>query len=213
MNTRLFLLSILLVISTSVANGQIVRSFGVKTGLTASNIRSPDFENEGVTFSFDEDRRRGLLLLVFVEWIDSDAFSIITEAGYIPRGNAIEISGLTRADNEQGFEPTVTRFVRRFDYLSVALPIKARWTGRKVIPYAIAGPRVDFLIDGKPKTALVESYRSTAFGIVVGIGIENASSISVFGEVRYNTDFTNSLPDVPRDAYNNAFDLIIGLRF
>lgn len=213
MISRLLVLSVLLVIDVSGLNAQVVRSFGIKAGLTVSNIRSPDFENEGLSFSFDEDRRRGLLIMAFVEWIESGTLSIITEAGYIPRGNEFELSSATRADNEQGFEPAITRFVRRFDYISVAVPIKARINGGNVVPYAMAGPRVDFLLDGEPETILVESYRSTAFGIVMGVGIENASSISIFGELRYNTDFTNSLPDAPRDAYNNAFDLIIGLRF
>lgn len=213
MISRLFILVVLLSSGASIASAQVIRSWGIKTGLTASNIRSPDFENDGVSFSFDEDRRRGLLVMAFVEWIDAGAFSIITEAGYIPRGNEFELSSITRADNEQGFEPSITRFVRRLDYFSVAVPVKARLAGGSVVPYVMAGPRVDFLLDGEPETILVESYRSMAFGVVMGVGIENATSISIFGEIRYNTDFTNSLPDAPRDAYNNAFDLIIGLRF
>ena len=212
MISRLLVLVLVLFIGAGPSSAQVVRSFGIKTGLTASNIRSPDFENEGVSFSFDEDRRRGLLVLAFVEWFDVGAFSLITEAGYVPRGNEFEIMDVTRSDDGQGFEPGLTRFVRKFDYISFAVPVKARLRGGKVEPYVLAGPRVDFLVDGEPETQLVESYRSTTFGVVMGIGIESASSVSIFGELRYNTDFTDSLPDAPRDAYNNAFDLIIGVR-
>ena len=81
-------------------------------------------------------------------------------------------------------------------------------------PYVAGGPRLDVFLGGDPDEGLPSSYSSTAFGGTVGGGVETSRlfPVTIFGEIRYNFDVTNSLPDVPRDAYNNAFDVLIGVR-
>jgi hypothetical protein len=148
----------------------------------------------------------------FVEWLGSSPVSIVTEAGYVQRGFATENEGRDDQNN-----PTWTfRTDERFDYISLAPQAKVRLQRGRVAPYALAGPRLDFFLGGSPdeEGSLASYHASTAFGGVLGAGLEFSQGrpVTPFAEIRYNFDVTNSLPDVPRDMYNNAVDFILGVR-
>lgn len=195
------------------AQAQLIRGYGVKAGVTAANVRSPDLDLGGETpISFDTVRRYGVSALAFAEWLDLPFLSVVTEAGYVQRGYATETEGRDLNNNPIG----TIRSDTRFDYLSFAAHAKLRAPGGVVAPYVIGGPRLDVLLGGSPggEGSIVSYYSPTAFGITAGVGAETTEllPVVVFGEIRYNVDFTNSLPDVPRDMYNNAFDVLVGVR-
>ena len=93
---------------------------------------------------------------------------------------------------------------------------KLRYVDAAVVPYAAVGPHLDVFLGGRPdeERTLAYAYSSLPFGGTVGIGVEAGKILPVhlFVELRYSFDVTNSLPDVPRDANNNAFDWMLGIR-
>ena len=195
------------------AHAQPVRGYGVKVGPTSSDVRSPDLDLGGEEpISFDTKRRTGLAAFAFVEWLKAPPFSVVTEAGYVQRGYATE-----HQDTDVEGNPTGTlRFDDRFDYLSFAALAKLRLPGGSLAPYALGGPRLDVFLGGNPdeEGTLASAYAATASGGTFGIGAEAAGllPVPIFIEVRYSFDVTNSTPDVPRDVYNNAIDLLVGVR-
>lgn len=208
---------LLLLASAAIAlpvSGQIFRGYGVKIGVTFSDVRSPDLDLGGEEpISFDTKRRIGVLASAYLEWLNLPAVSIVTEAGYVQRGYTTEHEGRDAQNNPAG----TVRFTTRFDYVSFAMQGKVRLPSATLVPYAVAGPRLDIFVGGDPNEegTLASSYSTTAFGGTVGAGLEAPRILLVrlFGEIRYNFDITNSLPDVPRDAFNNAIDLLVGVRF
>ncbi|WP_456428572.1 outer membrane beta-barrel protein [Rhodocaloribacter sp.] len=201
----------LLLIMNLPARAQAIRGFGVKIGPTSSDIRTDaGFENDPLVEK--RHRRTGLVAFVFVEWLDASPLSIVTEAGYAQRGYYTEHERRDARNDPAG----TFRVTTRFDYVSSAALLKFRHTGTSLAPYALAGPRLDVFLGGNPDNdPIAEAYNSLAAGGVVGFGVETESllPVSVFLEARYSFDLTNALPDVPRDAYNNAFDVLIGVRF
>lgn len=200
-----FILTLAVSLATaSLTHAQLIRGYGIKAGVSSSNVRSPD--------SFDTKRRTGFGLFAFMEWLGTSPLSIVTEAGYAQRGFATEQEGRDAQNNPTG----TFRFEDRFDYLSLAAHAKVRWPSAPLAPYVLGGPRLDILLGGDPdgEGSLASSYSSTAVGGTFGAGVEISRNLPValFAEIRYSFDVTNSLPDVPRDAYNNAFDVILGLR-
>ncbi|MEM9665581.1 MAG: porin family protein [Bacteroidota bacterium] len=210
---RLVLLLIAVLLPLMPAQAQVLRGYGLKLGPTASDINSPDLEFEGGDpLRFDTVRRYGVAAFVYAEWFSQPFFSLVTEAGYTQRGFAIEYEGRDAQNNPSG----TVRTDDRFDYLSTSMLLKARLPLRADAPYVLAGPRLDFFLGGSPsgEGTLASAYSSTAFGGSIGLGVEvdALEVLTLFVESRYGFDVTNSLPDVPRDAYNTAFDLLIGIR-
>lgn len=205
----LFLLLLMAALAVP-AQAQLIRGYGVKGGLTNSDVRSPALDGIGITF--ETKRRNGLAAFAFVEWLSGPLFTVVTEAGYVQRGFTTTLEVRDAQNNPVGS----FRADDRLDYLSFAALAKVRRSNGRLAPYALAGPHLDFFLGGDPdeEGTLASSYATTAFGGTVGVGIEAALQIPawVFLEIRYSFDVTNSLPDVPRDAYNNAFDVLLGIR-
>ncbi len=208
-----FLLFLILSAIVLPVRAQVLRGYGIKAGLTSSNVRIPEIGRGGDNpFRFETKSRLGPTALAFVEWLNLPALSFVTEAGYVQRGFLTEHEGRDAQNNPIG----TIRNVTRFDYLTFAGQAKVRWPISAVQPYAIGGPRLDVLLGGDPdeEGTIVSHYSSIAFGGTFGVGLEAPERLPLmlFVELRYNVDLTNSLPDVPRDSYNNAFDLLVGVR-
>lgn len=201
---------------TSPCVGQVVQGFGIKLGPTSSSIN--DFEYG------DVHRRTGLAVLGFVEWFDTRMISVITEVGYVQRGFE---TGPHEGRDAQNL-PTGTYMLNtRFDYITSGVLAKVRPIKGRVTPYLVIGTRVDFYLGGDtsfdsdairlpgdPGGGMEDHYRGFAFGGAAGLGFEAPVSraIVLMLEVRLNLDATNSLPDVPANARNNAVDVLLGIR-
>ena len=190
---------------------QLLRGYGVKVGPVAGDVRSPGLDGES-SIPLETERRIGLAAFAYAEWLDLPRVSVVTEAGYVQRGFAFEQAN----SDEEGNPAGTIRFGTRLDYLAFATQLKLRLPEGLLVPYLVGGPHLSLFLGGDPdgEGALASSYAPTAFGGAVGVGAEASRLLpfAVFGELRYGFDVTNSLPDVPRDAYNNAFELLVGVR-
>lgn len=210
MKSFLYLLFLPATLSVS-AQAQWVRDYGLKVGVTSSDVRSPDvFDND--PFNESRHRRTGIAAFAFVEWLDASLFSVVTEAGYAQRGFYLEQEHRDAQNNPLGIRKTFYRF----DYLSTAALAKLRYDRGGVVPYLVVGPRLDVLLGGEPggEGSFVDVFAPTAFGSTVGVGaeVDQPLPVRLFFELRYSFDVTNSLPDAPRDIYNNALDVLLGIR-
>ena len=195
--------------ASSSTHAQIVRGWGVKAGLAFSDVHSPPLAGFP-DFNAETRRVRGFAAHAFGEWLNVPHFSVVTEAGYAQRGYYNEQLYM----NQAGTNLQTVKIITRFHYMSAAVLAKGRYQTRGAVPYLLVGPHLDILV-GAPDGGLAEEYAATAIGGTYGLGVEvpHVLPVVVFVEARYHVDYTNSLPDVPRDAYNNVVDVLLGIRF
>ena len=151
--------------------------------------------------------RAGIDAGIFVEWLDMPILSFITEAQYIQKGVT------------EGFDDFI--FARpRVDYISVPILAKVRlsippFTDSQYMPYMIAGPRVDLLINEITDRHFLSfgKFKNIDYGASVGAGIE-FSTIAPFRidlEFRYSPNFTDSYTDFYTKVRNNSWELLLAV--
>jgi hypothetical protein len=198
--------------------GQVFQGIGLKLGSTSSSISDYEYG--------DVHRRTGLAILGFVQWFDTRLMSVVTEVGYVQRGFE---EGPHEGRDDQNLPTGTYMLDTRFDYVTSALLAKLEPIAGRITPYALIGPRVDFYLGGDTSfdsdaiqlpgivggwLGLEDEYRGIAFGGSAGLGLEAPVSraATLLLELRLNLDVSNSLPDVPANARNNALDVLVGLR-
>lgn len=170
------------------SHAQLVQDYGVKGGITFSSLQSSKYDSV-------PGRRTGYSIVGFAEWLDLNAFSLMTEAGYVQRG--IEAS--------------------RLNYLTAAVMPKGYLSWEKWSPYVLAGPRIDFLQEGPDKVdANYVSVANVSFGGTVGAGVELPTLLphTVVAEVRYNLSIqARTITSWDPGMRSNALDVMIGIHF
>lgn len=216
MRIRFLLFSALAILGTCswsspVTEAQLVRGWGFKGGVAVSDIDSPPLSEVSVNWDEYTRRLQSGAAVAYVEWLNVPFFSVVTEAGYAPRGYYNEYE----RTNQEGEVVESVQEAWRFHYLTTEVLAKGRLPLQHWAPYAIAGPSLMILLGRPDDNLLGETYSTAAFGGTVGMGLEvpAISFVTPFIEMRYSFDVTNSLPDVPRDAYNSAAEFLLGVRF
>ncbi|MFQ5676572.1 MAG: outer membrane beta-barrel protein [bacterium] len=111
-----------------------------------------------------------------------------------------------------------TYWERAKRYLSFNLYGKYQLRSKSIVPYFLAGPRFDVLLNKQVSRLfddVYDSLKNTAYGLSVGLGAEiaNMRPFVVLAEVRYNLDLSKSLDSDGLTIKNRAFDLRLGLKF
>ena len=205
-------------LATPGASAQGIARVAIKVGLASSTIDTPQIPDR---LKGPDRRRVAPSVFVEVEAGSRRPFSLAVEAGYAPRGVVYQ-HDRTNADGER---VGVVRFPTTLDYISAGVTAKAYAPFKTVRPYALAGVRLGVLVHDKTVTydggQVVEvhpKYSRTAYGLAGGLGlsVEREGRRSVFGEVRYHRDLSRLQPSIPKmtyEAYNAAFEVLLGVRF
>jgi len=192
------------------ARGQLIKGYGLKVGLTSSDVRVTDFPIAN-PFVDNRHRRTGYGAFVFIEWKGPSFLSFVTETGYVQRGFSFDLLEDPQNPLTFGYHSQID-----LNYISTATLVRMTFLETSLSPFLLVGPRLDILVMRTPKKGrtIAESFSTVAAGGLVGAGLEMKKllPVSLFLELRYNFDLTNSLPEGILDAYNNAFDVLIGLK-
>ena len=192
----------------AVAQGQIVRSFGIKAGTAAANQNWDYAFSSG---SLDTKIRWGLDVGAFVEWLNMPTFSLLSEVHYIQKGFTTEIPVTTEQSPEgngsrMSYSPVV-------HYFSIPILAKGRMEVGSATVYGFAGPRMDVLLSahGDVYDAVVREFRGTEFGASLGVGIESAElGPVVLGlEFRYSPTFQDSYSTTFLSVRNRSMELLL----
>jgi len=193
MKTKLAIVSLLIIQFSSTA--QLVRTVGVKGGAVAA-AQSWDLASP---FSLDTERRWGIDVGVFVEWLNMPVFSLSSELHYIQKGMKYSLPITT----EEFPDGTGEYWIRspRVDYLSIPLLGKARIPVEWLSPYVIAGPRVDFLLhtEGEGFEIVLDKFEKIDLGATIGVGLE----VKVFDPAQLGIEFRFS-PSF-KDGYSSPY--------
>ena len=216
MSRRLISALLLIVIAAPISSqAQLIDRVGLSGGFVSAHA-TDNMDR------FDLNRRSGWTAVAFIEKRVFSALSVRSEVGYVQRGFVD-----TREEiDDDGTLLAIIEAETQLDYLTVPLLAKLTYDASPASMYALAGPRLDILLNRDAEdfeftssppveSEIVDFYDSVAFGGTVGIGIEtDLLPTRLFVEGRYDIDFTDSFPsDVPRTVRNNALSVVIGVAF
>ncbi len=211
-------ISVAALLSFASAQAQLLNAFGVKAGINSStsNIELRAFGGE----SLDTKRRTGIHAAIFAEWLKLPVFSVVTQVEYAQRGFIDEIP-VTGEDSPEllGYATSNTRL----DYLSVPMLLKLKIPGASILPYVLAGPRFDFLVNREAgnyelgnmsfPNLFAPDFKDQTTGGTVGLGMTTGKALllPLLLELRYNFDFNDSADTRAIRAKNNSVDVWLGI--
>ncbi len=201
-----FVIAFLLIIQ-SAGSAQIIRTIGVKGG-AVSATQSWDYASPFT--GFDTERRWGIDIGVFVEWLNLPVFSLSSEVHYIQKGMKLSLP-ITTEQNPDGTGEYWTRSPR-VDYLSVPVLAKVRFLDAQLSPYIVAGPRVDFLLQTKGDgfEVVLDKFEKVDFGTTVGVGIEIKSFelVQLGIEFRFSPSFNDGYSSTYTKVRNSSMEFL-----
>jgi Outer membrane protein beta-barrel domain len=192
MKKEIFTVLILLMMSFSTSESQLIRGYGLKIGVASTN-QNWDFAAQTGIAVTSTTAHQGLIVGAFIEWLDIPLLSVVTEVQYIRKGSNVmtnlHISTMELPDGNGQF----LSYSTRINYLSVPLLAKFRQNGGLWSPYIVAGPRFDYCISSSGVFSTAD-FNKINIGGTFGIGAESASILPIqLGlEFRYSPDFQNS---------------------
>ena len=186
--------------------------FGIKGGLNSSWVSDDIADSESV---------RGVNVAAFTELQFSGRISLLLDAGLNQRG-------FERKQIERRFDGSVVGSVSartRLNYLTLSPQLNVHFSKKHWRPYLGAGPRFDFLTGRKPgefefsEVTIVDetadAMENSVIGGVLAAGIKHGSQDAFQWklELRFDRDFTDSLPDSPGLFRSNSLALLFGISF
>ncbi|MCC5942332.1 MAG: PorT family protein [Balneolaceae bacterium] len=193
------------------AFGQEIK-FGLKGGVNSSWIIDDDTGIESV---------RGVNIAGFAEVQFSGRISMLLDLGLNQRG-------FERVQTETSEDGTALRTVSartRLDYLTITPQLNVHFSKTHWRPYVGIGSRFDFLVDrrigefefssGTVPDETAEFMEDFVIGSVLSAGIKHGSQNAFQWklELRYDRDFTDSIPDFPGLFRSNSVALLFGISF
>jgi hypothetical protein len=196
--------------STSALLSQSIRSYGFKAGAVLAN---QTFEYHDLQYPISPERedRWGFDVGMYLELINAPAASILAEVHYIQKGYGLTVAE-TGPDGPELLGYTTLYW--RYDYLTIPILLKLRYQTESIIPYFIAGPRIDILLgEFEAEYSLPIEYANVDFGVSGGLGAEfNLGSLPrILAEVRYSPNLTTAYKGTYVDIKNCSFEFLLGI--
>jgi hypothetical protein len=203
------------------AHAQLFNAVGVKGGINFSASSIKIVPDDIPSSELETQRRTGWQAALFAEWLQMPVFSVVTQVEYAQRGFTEE---QVRTDENSPVPLGTFKLNTRMDYVSVPVLIKLQPSNTGIKPYAILGPRFDFLVhretvieeDGSLNLefSMADAVNDRAVGGTVGMGVTaKALSLPLLLEARYNFDFNDNADSEFLTVKNNAVDLWLGIMF
>jgi opacity protein-like surface antigen len=197
----------LLFMSFSMGHSQLIRGYGIKAGVAFAN-QDWRYDASG---SLNTDRRKGVDVGAFVEWLDIPFLSVVTEAHYIQKGFSENIA-VTSEEYPDGTGQVVTH-TPELDYLSIPVLAKMRYDFLNISLYGFAGPRYDILVSTKSDVfgAVLDNIKSSELGATLGLGIDCSlpALFKIGAEIRYSPDIQNIYSKNILTVKNRSWEMLV----
>jgi hypothetical protein len=210
---RIFIFIIIIVAFQSQhVNAQLLHSFGIKAAYTSADQRIV----QAPFGKIPTLRRDGFNVAIYAEWLNTPAFSIVTQCEYAQRGVGVFVI----QTNEDGPEE-IGRFYlyNRLDYLSIPIFAKITIPMTIIKPYIFMGPRIDHFLGYHnsitAKNMVYDNFTKTTVGASCGVGfdLKGVTTLPILLEGRYNVDVNDSYSAEQLTFRNNSFDVWLGWYF
>jgi hypothetical protein len=190
----LFILLLILLLNSLETKAQFIKGFGATAGATFSKhkwfLGNPEI-------SAKKKYIAGGNASGFIEYIDHKYYRMISELQYNMKGAREKIDSLSG-----------TRY--RANYISFNNFFKIRQELYDVTPYALAGPRVEFLLNSS-----ISGMRPVHITASGGVGMEFLYTRPwiIFAEIQYNPDVMKARNADLLKIRQNAWEIRVGLKY
>lgn len=188
------LFSLLFMWMIPISKAQFIKGFGATAGATFSNQKWYEQNPEN---QYKLKYKAGGNGSLFVEYIDHKYYRMISELQYNMKG-------------ARGRRDSIGEFKYKANYFSFNNFFKIRQELYDVTPYALIGPRLEFLLNSNIPT--MRSMHLTASG---GIGMEFLYKRPwiFFAEVQYNPDVMKARNADFLKIRQNAWEIRAGIKY
>ncbi len=198
MKTKLSILTLVIFFYSTFLYSQIIKDYGMKIGLTSSNIIVKNAKPIIVgSNSYMIDYPNGQLvsptISLWAKVIDDKILSLEFETSYIIKGlSETQTEMITTADNPSAGTLEKITTIETIKYLQLNINGQLKYCAGAVTVYGIIGPAVSYILGSENFIIIKENKKDFIFGYNLGIGLDLSKWInkSIFIEARYNGDFT-----------------------
>lgn len=209
---------IFILASTTIVNGQVFQSIGIKTGVTIAN---QTWNLKSLNRTLDTESRNGFYGALTFDFFKSKYLSMTTDLGYYVKGNIQNIPNTT-IEKPEG-DGTYKSFDTKFDYFVFSPMLKVRYETTRMIPYALLGFRLDNQLSYRSDfnyDQIENDFKKTIWGTNLGAGLEyKTKQLGILFEGQYLIDFSNII-DSPSSSTNSGIEvknraivLCIGMKY
>jgi len=203
------ILSVIIILFPSLnIKAQIIESFGVKGGYVSADQEWNFYYNGTIR---ETQSRSGFSLGGFIESTSFSSFKLILEIMYTQKGATLE-ERITSATNPEGYPKS---FSPRIDYISIPLLLSFRIGSSNVVPYIIAGPRMDYWLSSSTEYSghkvIYDDFNQVDLGVTIGGGLLFSRIISL--EIRYCPNISRSRDNGLLFIKNNNLEFLAGYHF
>ncbi len=212
-----FLLMFLFAYATA-AFAQSFKSIGIKSGLTLSK---QIWNYVTIDNKIIKDNKQGFCLYLSSEFIDNKYFSLLVDAGFAQKGASEQFD--VKSASAGRYANSALTLSSTFNYVTVSPLVKMRLERMSLIPYAIAGPRFDIMLNyvsDADFSSLENSMNKITLGLVYGGGLEFRNKhIGFMVEAQQQIDATkfinqpNTNNTSELNVRNQALILQAGIRY
>jgi hypothetical protein len=195
------------------ARGQLVDGLGLKAGILVSN---QTHRFTPIDYTMDTDPVMAPAAALFLELFRGRSFSIQADLACMTRGNTTTTRSVTvnHLDQDRITENKGDAVTSKFRYLSFSPAVRVRTGFKHIIPYAIAGPRMDVHLSYSTDSDYpLEEMNRLIVGLTFGIGMEyNSGRTGLFLEAEYQPDLTPVTDREPLLISNSSLFVAVGIR-
>ena len=205
---------IILLSATLTVEGQVINSVGLKAGISLAN---QSHQITPIDYTLKTDPVIGPAASIFLEMFRGKHFSFQTDLAFVTKGSKTTTQSITvnHLDNDNIVVNEGDLKVSNFYYLSVSPMARYRIDMESITPYAMLGPRVDFLLKYKTDSDYpLEEQNKVIPGLTGGLGVEfNLNELGIFIEFQYQSDLMPVTGKDPLLINNNIFLFTLGIRY
>ena len=200
MKPKIILVSLLL-LSCSISYSQIVKSIGIKSGITLSN---QSWENTQFSYDYNFVTRPGLYEAITLDFIEKEFWQLSLDLGIYQSVSKLEVNPF--GGNTMEVHP---EFNFKFGFITASPVLKLKIPIKSFTPYLIIAPRIDYFVSdlgNKGDKYFGFDINKPSFGFSIGEGVEyKLNKFSLFVEYQFFYSF-NYLYDQP--AYYPSYQVI-----
>jgi hypothetical protein len=186
---RRILLALILLFIITYSKGQLVKSIGLKGGVSIANQK---WEVDG-KYNSDDGRvnKTGFNLALTADFLKSKYFKFASDVTYCEKGHRIKLL-YTTPELPEG-DGSYIYFKEKANYLSLSVDAKPCFQIKNFIPYLVIGVRMDYQVSYNSYTSYrdIVYIKKSVFGINYGCGLEyKINKIGILLEFKHHKDLT-----------------------
>ena len=208
---KLLVISII-ILGTSFLYPQEKINYGIKIGLTSSNISKKNIKpleigNPRYYTNYPDGQLLSPTITFWAKLINSNILDLEFEASYILKGSSENRIETVTPGNDPDLITEVNKSVT-FKYFQININSQIKQNIGDVFIYGIVGPTVGYLFDSENFQLSTTSKKDFVFGYNLGLGI--GFNKNIFFEIKYNGDFTSFYKNDYDEYSNNVWIFNLG---